>query len=361
MSEKLKIFFSTAMCIAISIFYPLIAIAEPSFNALPPRMWVVTPPVSDNASATKLYILGITHLGLSTEYDDYFEKKVKPAFEIADIFIFEGAGGREKEPFPACDPKVLGDEERKIIEAERVKTLKLVIDELEERHIRSQSKDSSNQVTLEDLTFGTKIYIDGLDEFELIGFQNSFANSTAARHPEKKQISESEEALTLNASVVDTLRSSRPNLPVRDLDSKYGIRRAYCSMGKERIKLFVAETQRIDVNSDAALVAAPLKNREIYNILSGSDVVSADFPHPMRSTDKALLCQRNEEWINDIRTSLDGKIHFIAVGVNHLFKVDHEYAHCDGLLTDLKKVGWSVIRVENNPSESDVKRADFIK
>lgn len=352
----MKIFLSAVLYFVISISCPVLAIAAPSLNALPPRMWVATPPTTESSSATKLYVLGITHLGLSTEYDDYFEKEVRPAFETADIFLLEGAGGREKEPFPACDPTVLGDKEREVVEAERVKTLKLVIDELEERHIRSQSKDSSNQVTLEELTFGMKTYINGLDEFELIGFQNSFANSAAARHPEKMRISVSPDTLTFKAAVVDTLRNSRPNLPVRDLDSKYGIRRAYCSLGKERIKYFVSATQRIDANSDAAMNKMQHANREFYNILSGSDVVSADFPHPMRSTDKAFLCQRNQEWINDIRTSLDGKIHFIAVGVNHLFKVNHEYAHCDGLLTDLQKMGWSLVRVENNLSGDDVKK-----
>lgn len=346
MSEKLKKFYFAMLCVVTSFSYSLAAMAMPSFNTLPPRMWIAIPPVASGASATKLYVLGITHLGLSTEYDDYFNRKVKPAFETADIFLFEGAGGREKEPFPACDPKVLGDEERKIIEAERVKTLRLVIDELEERHIRSQSQDSSNQVTLEELTFGTKIYINGLDEFELIGFQNSFANSVAERHPEKKHISESENTLRFDGSVVNVLGASRPNIVVRDLDSKYGIRRAYCSLGKERIKYFLAETQRIDINSAAAVKAVQHTNTEIYNVLSGNDVVSIDFPHPMRITDKAFLCQRNQEWINDMQKSLDGKIHFMAVGVNHLFKVDHEYAHCDGLLTDLKKLGWSVVRVE---------------
>lgn len=69
-----------------------------SAQPLPSRLWkALSPPNQDGASST-LYLLGITHFGLSSEYDDYFYERIIPAFQSAEDFSFEGAGGREPEP-----------------------------------------------------------------------------------------------------------------------------------------------------------------------------------------------------------------------------------------------------------------------
>lgn len=343
MSEKLKISFSTAMYIAISVFYPLFAIAEPSVNALPPRMWVATSPAAENASATKLYILGITHFGLSTEYDDYFEKQVKPAFKKSDMLLFEGAGGREDEPYPVCDSSVLGDEEAKIVDAERIRMSKVVVNDMEAVHIEKNGIAAPDGFTREEFAKAMHIYVNSRDEFELIELKDTYSDKSIDSSHEEIEVEK--QYLSLKGSVVNALRASRPEMLVRDIDTRYGARRAYCNLGKERIQFFKSNANQLKINSSAVIDNLKSINNSIYNVLSGGEWASGDILNSLNALDRTFVCQRNQEWIDEIKKMTDGKTYFLAVGFKHLFKIDHDDAHCNGLLFDLRKIGWMVKEV----------------
>lgn len=341
----MKDFFSAVLYFAISISCPVLAIAAPSSNALPPRMWMAVSPVGEDGSVATFYILGITHFGLSTEYDDYFEKQVKPAFKKSDMLLFEGAGGREDEPYPVCDSSVLGDEEKRIVDAERIRMSKVVVDNLEAAHIAKNGMAAPDGFTREEFSKAMHIYVNGRDEFQLIELGNTFSDKSVDSSHEEKEVEKQD--FSLKGSVVNALRASRPEILVRDIDTRYGARRAYCNLGKERIQFFKSNTNQSKINSSDIVDKLKSINNSIYNFLSGDELAPGDILNSLNDLDRTFVCQRNREWIDGMKKMTDGKTYFLAVGFKHLFKIEHGDAHCNGLLFDLKKIAWRVKEVGN--------------
>lgn len=336
-------FFVVAYVLFLSL-WPSIAVAAPPSDVLPPRMWMAVSPIGEDGHIATFYILGITHFGLSTEYDDYFEKQVKPAFKKSDTLLFEGAGGREDEPYPVCDSSVLGDEEKRIVDAERIRMSKVVVDSLEAAHIAKNGRAAPDGFTREEFSKAMHIYVNGRDEFQLIELEGTFSDKSIDSSHEEEN---AKQYFSLKGSVVNALRASRPEILVRDIDTRYGARRAYCNLGKERIQFFKSNTNQSKINSSDVVDKLKSINNSIYNFLSGDEWAPGDILNSLNDLDRTFVCQRNREWIDGMKKMTDGKTYFLAVGFKHLFKIDHGDAHCNGLLFDLKKIGWIVKEVNS--------------
>lgn len=327
------------------IFFSDFAIAVPGFEDLPPRMWKATMPNPSDGSRTTIYLLGITHMGLPSEYDDYFRRDVLPAFLSADTFSFEGAGGREKEDYLACDSSVLDDASRKTIDAKRAELLKIVMKVVEKNHRLAEAQGIHDGTTRMERTRAMHTVITNSDEYELIELQNVYAGSWDYDQAVAGKIPVTISPMAMRGSVVDALRRQRPTLTVRDIDSRFGIRRAYCGLGKERIYFLNSQFDSVDLSSKKLIEKFPVMHNSLARILStGENLPSGLFGSS--PIDKTFLCQRNREWLSDMQATLDGKVHFFAVGVSHLFKVNHDDAHCRGLLGDLDDAGWHIEQIE---------------
>lgn len=304
---------------------------------------------------TTLYLLGITHAGLTAEYDEYFRARVVPTFRSADTFSFEGAGGREDEALPACDEAVLDANGRKKLAAARVEIAKLMDKAYEANYALLEKKGVDLGSTKAQRALATRTYVNGLDEFALIETQKSFAEASAAIDMQKRARKPSAIASSeAKGSVVYELQALRPGLKPVDLDSKFGARRAYCNSGKERIHFLETQLRATNIDTTAVYTQKMYSemysavNDEIYQILSGNRHPPAN--RFLTMLDKTVICQRNQEWIHDMLALADGKTHFVAVGATHLFAVNHDDAHCPGLLSDLTALGWRVERIEATTS-----------
>ncbi|MTV36649.1 hypothetical protein [Duganella radicis] len=314
-------------------------------DAAPPRLWKVQKKNADGP-VTTFYFLGATHLGLSVEYDAYFNRVVLPAFATADILLYEGANGREPEHKPDCDPAVLTADGRAFLASARQTVEQVYFNAQEAIHGEQLRAGIDDRTTAEQRRRAAQVFIAGLDEFDLREIYLLYGQvmldfNGAAAPAGTGQVS--------RGQVANELRRSRPGLPVRDVDSLYGVHRAYCSAGPERIQFLRSALQAKNSAGDDYLHQVPALEREFVDILSRNKPASGTAPKQfdqLNVLDGAFLCGRNKEWERDILRLDDGKVHFYVLGLKHLFPVDHDGVHCAGLLADLQAVGMTPQIVE---------------
>lgn len=98
----------------------------------------------------------------------------------------------------------------------------------------------------------------------------------------------------------------------------------------------------ISTDDKAAQGLGARAHAQMVRMLSGLPADPGLPVNPVDAIDRTLLCQRNSEWLRALDKRSDGRTHFLAVGMRHLFKVDHDDAHCGGLLEDLRSQGWKI-------------------
>lgn len=138
-----------------------------------PRMWEVTGTAA-NGNPLKFYILGISHLGLDPEYNEYFFKKVIPAFNSADIFSREAADW-DPSLAPECPiPLEPTQANREMIRQAREKIRlhiqapfdKLALPEIQ--GVTNQEQEEINEVIIEQRSVLSKYMADKYTELGLI-------------------------------------------------------------------------------------------------------------------------------------------------------------------------------------------------
>ena len=301
----------------------------------PPRLWKAQKKDVDGR-ITRFYFLGATHIGLPIEYDSYFNRVVRPAFAEADILLYEGANGREPEPKPVCDPAVLTPAGRVFLAHVR-RTV-------EQTYFRAQEAIHKEQLRagIDDTTTAAERrkvahnYISTLDEFDLheiyLLYGQVLIDMEGPAAPAGTGKSTPDQ-------VANELRRSRPYIPVRDVDSLYGAHRAYCSAGPERILFLRSALNAKNSASADYMRRVPDLEREFADILSRKKLHPDSAMNSLSKLDRTFLCGRNAEWTREISGLDDGKVHFYILGVNHLFPVNHDGVHCNGLLSDLQASG----------------------
>jgi hypothetical protein len=303
-------------------------------------MWQAAKPQS---SSTRITILAASHYGLPAEYDDYFHKIVIPAFHSADMIHFEGAGGREDEPRPVCDAAQLDDQGRKTLEHARTTATEIAIAVHKEIYRRASIPD-----TAESPKFWANLY-HAMDEFELIEEFN--LNLIVMASFSQKSVAPTETNSTvLRENVAAFLLNLKPHIQVRDLDTRYGARRAYCGAGKERIKLLISFFNSKPSGDGEIENEIPNWNREFLEVVAG-EALSRQSPWmTLTALDSELLCQRNAMWVKELTALNDGRHHFVVAGAQHIHDISNNNAHCDGLLTGLRKASF-VLREINSSGQ----------
>ena len=239
------------------------------------RMWLVSK--EDNSNKTVFYILAATHIGLPIEYDNYYYRVVLPVFKQAEFLHFEGAGGREDEPYPICDTAILDKSDLAKIQVARDKTIKLAIEAYDKLYDSSKSDVPKSQATLRLIEKGEILYVNTLDEFDIIKkFQldthvlDSFRKSAPLEEADAKN-------LLFMGAVASSFLAVNKRAVVLDLDTKYGIRRAYCSMGRKRIDLMerLMHMQRNDAKDLAGQI--PKMEKDFESDIQGKSAKISSF------------------------------------------------------------------------------------
>jgi hypothetical protein len=308
---------------------------EPARGA-PPRMWKVVKPAEDGTPTT-FYFLAATHYGLPAEYDSYFDTRVLPAFDRADSLSYEGAGGREDEPNPVCDPSVLNRKGQNILARARASAADQyfhAMERLEHRQMEKAGAHDPGSLAMRKRT--ARLVVANLDEFDLILFYRTFRQAAVT---EKESSEVSDPNLMAKGNPAYVLRGRRPDIAVRDVDTKYGSKRAYCAAGAARIRMLESLFQP-DISGSAAWAKKiPRLQGEFLSLLAEGKVRAGTAMDTLSAMDTTLVCQRNREWLRDMENIADGKIHFYVIGARHFFDVDHDSVHCKGLLAAFAERG----------------------
>lgn len=306
--------------------------------ALPARLWKVTL-LSDHKVETSFYILATSHLGLANEYDDYFKNIVRARFDEADDLWYEGAGGRELEEIPKCDSNVLDGSSRSKIQKMRA----LVA----ERYYQSQrvlyrSNGIKDPRTPEAQRRAASSYTLDLDEFELIQ-ANRLA--LASMNSSKQKYGQTRTLRNAHETIVESLVNMKPKIAQHDIDSRFGIKRAYCDAGPERLAFMQDQILGTQTSAKSFRSLDHQMQEELADLIrSDGEVRPRLLGTP--GLEKTFICDRNLEWLNEIKRHLDGKNHFLALGAAHVFDLKSANLQCDGILSLLRKEDAKVKLIE---------------
>ena len=289
---------------------------------LPPRLWHAEVKNGDHSS--KIFLLAATHIGLSSEFDSYFFNTVREKFNKSNVFHFEGAGGREDEPVPKCDENILTNEGKEILKNMRSVVANRFYEQKILLKLSGKLRDSRSDEALSNIA---RNYVDSLDEFDLIQFDKSI--------PSSRNNIEKDFSLEVFKSVVTTLLAANKNISVVDLDTKFGMRRAYCKASADRIFYLRDNISPVKVAPGNIEEYAESLNSDLINIVSTAGKLDLK-KSKMVFFERSVICERNNEWLNEIKKINDGKIHFYAIGAIHFFDIDQHGVKCNGLLSLLK-------------------------
>ena len=295
---------------------------------------------------TTIYVLAASHFGLPVEYDEYLDTVVIPAFGRANVLHFEGAGGREKEPRPVCDPAVLDTQGRKTLEAARQQTLTLTIATKQELGRRERLAGIDDPLTAEQWAKVLRAEVAAMDEFDLMEDYNlnatvsaSFANENASALPVKP-------ITVLRDDMAHFLAKRNPTMQIRDLDTRYGVRRSYCNSGKNRIKMLQSTFSMDRGDSDNIQQRIPVWNKEFVDVVRGRPLPDGSSLSGLRGMDEQILCERTKAWVRELAALDDKQVHFIVAGARHIHDNFNMNAPCDGILTGLRKANFDVRSVK---------------
>jgi hypothetical protein len=321
--KSIRIFFLASLL----SFPPVFALA---YDA--PRLWLAE---KISNPKKKIYILAATHSGLPVEYDKYYSKVVIPAFMRSDVLHFEGAGGREAEPEPSCDESILDDEGRKILQKARDLTADQFV-----KNMQYQYALVGIEVNEKEVRPGMRSSMMEHDEFSILTFmRDSFLLTLRGKE---------REAYFDNGSmgeVVEKLYALRPNMPYKDLDTRYGARRAYCSAGKERMVHIQSTIDSLQTTGEEIKKLIPKWNEDFSLFVQDKETRHKTPLTEPFAMDREFLCGRNKVWLSEIEKSDDDLIDFLVVGARHVFDVDNNFAKCGGILTGLRNIGYAVNKI----------------
>jgi len=307
--------------------------AEPAGEA-PPRLWKAR---SDDG--TTFYVLGATHLGLPSEYGRYFDGVVLPAFDRADELRFEGVGNGRPEPRPACDDAPLDAAGRATIARLRDEVARRRIEAWDVRRAQMARSGHPDLETKAERDEESRALARDGDVYALLLEYRMdslvVARAAAASAPAASG------GPRLRDEVARTLRARRPALPVRDLDSAFGVARAYCRAGRQRA-LFVEASLAASWSEAPEFVARiPAAEAAFAQVLREERPAQGELALPA-ALDGPMVCDRTREWLQELRTLHDGRTRFLVVGANHLFDLHRGGVDCPGLLAGLAQAGWAV-------------------
>lgn len=312
----------------------------PAAAEAPPRLWKAVRDAGTDHPTT-IYVLAATHLGLPAEYGPYFDSVVLPAFDAADDLRFEGAGNGRPEPYPHCDHAPLDAEGqarlerfRKLVEQRRIEAW----DVRRAAMARAGTPDPQTKAQRDD---ESRALARSPDEFFLLmeyHMDNATVLSAAAAAAPRASAGAS--GPRLQVDVAHALRARRPGLPVLDVDSAFGVARAYCRAGVHRT-LFLDSFAREGWSESPEVLAGIPKMQDAFIGLLREGRPVSDALTLAPELDDALVCDRTQEWLRDLGTLRDGRTHFLVLGAQHLFDLHRDGHPCAGLLQGLAEAGMT--------------------
>jgi TraB/PrgY/gumN family len=331
----------------LNLMLSLLLFSIAGYAQTPPRLWEADI-VGRDGAATKIYLLGITHQGINAEYDDYFFNVVLPAAKKSDALSYEGANPTVPMlSFPACLTDLKNPASKAKIDDVRriVRRLDLKMKLQEQSAIKKMGGRAMNDAQVKSWS---KLETDQLSEFGLIFAMNIVA--AYFQPPPKANVMHPDRLKATQLSVPFELARLNPSIPTFDVDLPMAAWQSYCDIGEPRIKFFESRTNAAKAKlkgtlpSLAEIQSMDSLTLEFTNtVLTGRRTGSlAYFPEQ----DESVICRRNREWIKKISEPSNRKTTFYALGIFHFFPIEHQYAHCDGLLADLRKQGMTVKLVE---------------
>jgi hypothetical protein len=324
-----------------------VAPAEQRVPGAPPRLWKVSGGgiPADRPS----YIMGITHVGLPSEYDDYLTRVVLPAAGNVQELIYEGAGGggdASMEPPCPATPEVNPNDPR-------IKAARKAVEFWSRKYI-PYTMEVVRKAGLPPLKW-TQVGIDGwarlqtsyLTELGLMATMRVYGG-VFSRPPVVPPVFST---LIPRGSVVSALLKAIPEgTRITPADTEEESANMYCSMGATRLGLFQSRMRQFTpsfvktVNwKQAAEETARFDQEFRVLLLTGRRFGFLDDLSP---ADQVVLCDRNKNWIRKFFNSASPQPTFLALGVSHLYPVHHDNVTCGGLLGDLRGLGMSVDPVE---------------
>lgn len=341
--KRLSIFAINSLYFSLCAFLITPLSKADDMRQLLPRLWQITPPASESTRQNLIFVLAITHAGIAGEFDEYFNSIVLPKFMLADRLYFEGAGGGENEEFPICDSSILTSSGKKTLSIARGKLALMMYQIENDAKKKAGIKTSNTRSEYVRQLSAKKQLVEVFDEYQILTLLKSYSETSLDGIKSLNKITDSSKSKIPN-NIISRLTNIRAglNIGASDIDSKFGARRAYCNSGRDRIKIISTMLDVIndkDYNRDAA----ELEITNALNILlSGKSLPKTSILMKVSSLDQQFICQRNSEWLREIRNSPSEIIRFYAVGARHLFNVDHDGIKCRGLLGDLVENGYSV-------------------
>jgi hypothetical protein len=320
-----------------------VASAEQSAPSAPPRLWKVTGGgiPADRPS----YILGITHLGLPSEYDEYLTRVVLPAASTAEELIYEGAGGgRDVDSLPPCpatlevnpdDPRIKAA--RKVVEYWWKRSFPYTDEAVRKAGLPPIPRTTAG------INAVSRFHASHLSELGLIGTMRVF-DGMMSRRP---AVPPAYRDLLPRGSVVAALSRAVPEgTRVTPADTEEEFDQAYCAVGAARLRYFQARIREytpavVDV-MDWKTAAKSIGRLDLeFRVLlaTGRRFGSLDdFPQ----ADQSMVCDRNKNWMAKFFGSPLPQPALLALGASHLYPVDHDGVKCNGLLKDLQARGLTV-------------------
>lgn len=312
-----------------------------------PRLWEVSGK-NGRGVGGKFFILPVTHNGLAVEYDEYFYKTVVPIAMSVDIFLHEASHMFPNEA-PACETSLSDTAENREI-------LRKAFADVERAsfEFRGPAPDPgglSEQDRIDLLQMSHKVAHDSvknLTEYGLLTAMDMYLTSTHLQHPEKSQ----KEGVEYSSRpiVAPYLKQQRIKLDANSrnesIDEKFDILQAYCHMGDLRARYLRRQIEWLDPAK-----FRPPTTEEIAKFNAGfvdsirkgymSEILSA-FPTLATEFNEKIICERNEKWLERMRTNIGKGIRFYAVGMSHVLQPPLNVPRCDGLLVRLRKEGFAV-------------------
>lgn len=294
-------------------------------------MWLASKPGQER----NINLLGITHVGVESEYDGYLDRKILPAARQARQFYLEGVSeAREIRREPACvqgwtDPAAAATEAQ----------ARATLSALEFESLRSMRDSGTAFLKAPDVQLRAMARSDAEDLSEL-GLMGAFRIYGRAQ-----DISGSGARGSVAAALLKLFDTDQ----VHDIDEPGAFAKAYCDMGPSRIKYFYEQTL------GRGVADTPKSTSELSNTVAR---LNQDFIETIRRRkaigilssppewDLPVICERNAQWVRKLDSQPTGSNLFVAIGVAHLFAIDNAGTPCKGLLQDLVDQGYSVHLVE---------------
>lgn len=362
-----------SVCLALAILVAIHARAAPSGETYP-RLWEVTGKASDG-SPTRFYLLGITHNGLPTEYDDYYQNRVLPVFDRVDRLSSENSSFLTVRSIPCPEPLPPTEANAAMLAAAHERIASLVLQLAQQSPMPQkigatpEEQKKMDESTTNDLIVIAHTLSASDSEFSLIWDLRTLSYSVAfptlpdeaegrarlKRWLEKLRAAGSDPGnFDLHASIPEELMKRRPTLSSTSIDEPVDLLDGYCGIKPEsRAAVFerMFKDHEFHPYTEESLPKAIEDTRKtdekFRNVIKAGQIPKDGFEG--RDAAEGLVCVRNPRWIKKMLTPSEGKVTLYALGLAHLLPYgDDEVGGlpCDDLPTALSKAGMAVKLVQ---------------